>query len=410
MAIVIPSKHIYDMQNPKVRKNVIEKIEINSNEITPNNEYNTIVYSGAFSKGFYEEESVSKGSKKSISSSVGLITFFDTDAGYLKTSPIYFDFSIKLNLSSKNSYIRELFYGLDENQNPNIKTTINCIEKTTGVSWFVPQVLNKGNMSWDFSKFDENNISYSTTQSKIATFNKIDLLNSWTYDGYYAGDVTVDLDLQDKTNISNPNIVTLNEKDDTYDISAKILCGYKSIFVGAGEHYDSTNMSGTIDKTFLGTQKEIIPEKIDIIINGNTIGIDLQEQVVKIYSENNENTKNVFSIDNNELIQNSSYSQTGENAIVKNYGKTLDEYAKGKETATLLCSISEYYNEQGELAISTKDQSLPMQFEIGNEVVPMIMNNKGEDVPMSKDKVFQVVGNEVYYDGAVWQKITLLQK
>ena len=44
MAILIPSKNIYDKQNPKVRDNVIERIEVGAVEVVPDNEYETPVY------------------------------------------------------------------------------------------------------------------------------------------------------------------------------------------------------------------------------------------------------------------------------------------------------------------------------------------------------------------------------
>ena len=44
MAIIIPSKNIYEKQNPKVRDNVIERIEVGAVEVVPNNEYGAVVY------------------------------------------------------------------------------------------------------------------------------------------------------------------------------------------------------------------------------------------------------------------------------------------------------------------------------------------------------------------------------
>ena len=44
MAIVIPSKHIYDKDNNKIRDNKIDRIEVGAVEVVPNNEYETPVY------------------------------------------------------------------------------------------------------------------------------------------------------------------------------------------------------------------------------------------------------------------------------------------------------------------------------------------------------------------------------
>lgn len=92
----------------------------------------------------------------------------------------------------------------------------------------------------------------------------------------------------------------------------------------------------------------------------------------------------------------------------------LKEYKDGKETATLLCSISDYYDTNGNKTIST-ETSDKMCFDIGDEVVPYVKSANGSDVPMSlkKDgtaKEFEVIGTRIYYDGAVWQELTLLEK
>ena len=88
----------------------------------------------------------------------------------------------------------------------------------------------------------------------------------------------------------------------------------------------------------------------------------------------------------------------------------LNEYAKGKETATLLCSISDYYDESGEKVIDTKTNR--MSFRLHDEVIPYVYGADGKDKPMSKNqdgsaKVFEVVGSNIIYDGAVWQELTL---
>ena len=65
--------------------------------------------------------------------------------------------------------------------------------------------------------------------------------------------------------------------------------------------------------------------------------------------------------------------------------------------------------------ISTTNENLPMSFRLHDEVIPMIYGANGEDVPMSRKqdgspKVFEVVGSNIIYDGAVWQELTLQEK
>ena len=122
-------------------------------------------------------------------------------------------------------------------------------------------------------------------------------------------------------------------------------------------------------------------------------------------------TKEQFEIQGNELMQTTNYivEESSQNAIVSTFQKTLEDYKNGKETAELLCSISDYYDENGEIKVSKDTKEFPMIIPLFSVVKPMVLNNNGEDIEMSKGKQFQVVGSEVFYDGAVWQKLTLLE-
>jgi hypothetical protein len=110
-------------------------------------------------------------------------------------------------------------------------------------------------------------------------------------------------------------------------------------------------------------------------------------------------------IPSNELVQsgNSSLDKYAEDIIL--------EYAHGKETAKVRCSIGEYADENGNLVISTKTSD-KMLFDHYDKVVPMVRNGEGIDLAMSYTadglaKVFEVVGIRVFFDGAVWQELTL---
>jgi hypothetical protein len=83
----------------------------------------------------------------------------------------------------------------------------------------------------------------------------------------------------------------------------------------------------------------------------------------------------------------------------------------------ILCSISDYYDQNGNKVIDTNDTTPnpKMLFEEFDLVIPYIFNAKGKDEPMSVDKqnvakTFVVVGVEPFYDGAVWQRLYLLEK
>ncbi len=90
--------------------------------------------------------------------------------------------------------------------------------------------------------------------------------------------------------------------------------------------------------------------------------------------------------------------------------KVVGEWQRGKESSKMLCSISDYYNENGEKIIDIKSEK--MSFNIGENVIPMVFGENRIDRPMSKNadgsaKVFRVCGIKFIYDGAVWQELTL---
>lgn len=121
------------------------------------------------------------------------------------------------------------------------------------------------------------------------------------------------------------------------------------------------------------------------------------------------NGKNIFSIEENELINILSTD------ILNTFNNIILEWKEGKELATLKCSIGEYYNEDGTLAISTKQNDLPMLFDIGDLVIPYIAVANGKTEPLSikldgTPKVFKVTQIRPYFDGAFWQEITLQEQ
>ena len=214
---------------------------------------------------------------------------------------------------------------------------------------------------------------------------------------------------------------------------------------------------------------EFKPTRIDFTFKGKTITLNLTATNEII---GDKNSKNVFSIEQNELIR--TYNDL--------FSEIYNKYKNGKETATIRCSISDYYEHfnatvGGELSsssdlssyelfyenvklkeddileidgkrfivvgaeegcatifgktaeleelsgkkyivkiirISVDNSTNKMTFGIGDEVIPMVYVGVGENKPMSltsegQAKVFKVVGVKTYYDGAVWQELSLIE-
>ena len=91
--------------------------------------------------------------------------------------------------------------------------------------------------------------------------------------------------------------------------------------------------------------------------------------------------------------------------------KIIKDWQNGKETATIRVSINNYYDTDGNIALSITDESKPMLFKNGDMVIPYVATPNG-DRPMSSNpdgtpKEFLVTGVTLISDGAVWQELQL---
>jgi hypothetical protein len=109
--------------------------------------------------------------------------------------------------------------------------------------------------------------------------------------------------------------------------------------------------------------------------------LDVEKEGVEYFIDNIENTKETV------------YTTINSNTHIMR--TVLSNYKDGKETAKILCSLVD------DSVLTTHSR-----------VIPMVLDSNGNDVAMSKyldgsDKVFDVVGVSVIYDGAIWQELTL---
>lgn len=97
--------------------------------------------------------------------------------------------------------------------------------------------------------------------------------------------------------------------------------------------------------------------------------------------------------------------------------KIASEYKNGRETATIKCSVGNFYGDEYEIE-KTIDIDNAETASVGDTVVPYVRTGrKGGwqyDAPLSSDgegnaKSFDVVGVEHIFDGAIWQVLTLIE-
>lgn len=442
MEIVIPSKNIYEISNPKIRDNVIERIEVNAVEISPNNEYNTTVYN----KDFYETQDTVSNTLVDYEEAVALNAGGDTIRNIRCSCGLKYNLKyitipeILIPKVQKNKFISKIIDKDDEGNN-NIKISPVVEHKIyKGATSYEPSTN-----SFDFEGgtygIDEEEILYglknlnfqndvsdevsgfllitkpyevncthnfvsNENQLKVSSYFRVNSNNNWAPS-------IIEIDKYVNADLFESEIFVKEETIDGIDyyrISSIRLCVSASAVL-TSSIIESTNSVSSLIGYVPAPATKIVQNcgKVSLTIYGNTIGIDIADKTMYI---NGETQKKVHSIEGNELMQTSNYlKDSDENAIETMYGETRTQYQNGKETAVIRCSIGNYYDDLGNKVISIDEDSLPMTFSIGDIVKPMIYSVGGVDKPMSlyngKAKTFRVVGRKPYYNGAVWQELTL---
>ncbi len=394
LKIIIPPKNIFEINNQIVKSNVINRVEVKSYEITPKNDYDTVIFeenveliSKKYENWIYNEELYS------FQDITGYLT--ERQYAFIAFQPKYEEISVTIPKLKNNIYINEVFhsYKIDEithEKEDDIKFTIHSIKKTgTTYADYIDKEITPNDVH-----IPAENVK---SEQVVETLNpKLE----YSYTHIIAGSVanrtvTASINFDNTSNVDNPSYWF---DENNYYLTIKFFVGYKRLTLGGYDLY-STPRNFRVE----GEYEEFLPQQLDITIYGNTISINLND-VTKIVGDNN--STNLFSIERNELLQTTN-TYNGLNAIENNYANVINAYKNGKETATLLCSVDNYYDKDGNEVISIKNDK-PMLFKRHDIVIPYI----GKDKPMSTysdgtPKSFMVLKSHIYSKGVVWQELTI---
>lgn len=603
MAIVIPSKHIYDKDNNKIRDNKIDRVEVNATEITPDNKYETNVYNEKI-----KIENYSTYSEKNTSSEARGINeedawTFNYGVGIAKTqiTRMYCSGTIKIKKLKNNTLIEKILSKTDNEGNARIKYSSRCTKKTGTVSQneVLTETIHNANSiagiyvetSVTENTIENNNRTFTSEKSGEILPDTSIYEDTISFNQKYQAlgkefSVTSETTYPDNlTNLGSLD-VTYNEASDEYQFEYFLLCGigFDKLGYSKKEDFNTIGKPETIisksNISLSGETEFYFPDQVEITVYGNTIGIDLTDKTVYIPDESGNKP---FSIEGNELMQTSNYNTSKEfllkevdnyvlisptsyyvekstdktkyyhytsvhidgeknswetyvkykdtkygftktviipprqkthspaletigedtikiikvynkNSICSQFQDTLLEYSNGKETATILCDISDYYDTEGnkviykngisksnisftwdkfisaditqnyyrsfitltegkikqgdiiktingyiefeneanvgdkcwckiygkaedaenifEIGFATLERIEQMTFSMYDKVIPRVYGANGVDKPMSKykdgtPKKFKVLGTRIFYDGAVWQELTL---
>lgn len=417
MAIIIPSKKIYDISNSVVNKNVISAVEYQVVKHKKSQKKQAIYNNNTSTKwrGTFTDIVTSSSSPKLVSTSAFPVR--ETRSSIISGteycaiayfSPIYIGYNIHIDTQITNQHYIDVS---DLENNPiSLEFRFDVEKRIRNAETRI--TYNGSAYDWNvyITEDYETNAETQIPPPQIVSNPTIPLEGSviaksggavpmvgftlpWKYNKPTNTEYEAILDLGQTISL-NPTFDT-NEKGEVtgLNIKVQVLCG-AILIEGSG--------AGTSVYSFGTTVTEYRPNSASIIINGTTYEIVTEQETTVLQSGNVKGEK--VSVTGNGLVQNKDYAKSQAIDI-------LYDYENGKETAKVRCSIGEYYDNENGLAITPKTDS-KMTFEIGDKVVPMVRNSKGGDNALSYHsdgtaKVFNVVGEKYTYDGAVWQELTL---
>lgn len=414
MAIIIPSSRIYNKQKSVINNNIISRVEIRGKSVSPVIETDATLLSGSYGGDVfavgsfnnvptYRGDSTVASNKLStvIASSIyGINADVSFASVYLDRKVAYASINLRINRNQNNRYVSS--FSTENVFSYSVtgkKTTRNASAGVFGYWEKSLDSVSNGNIS---------NISYSSASEEISGLQiqeKIEVRKQTSTDVSLVREAYLYSVIEEK-----PVFTIREETDDYFSIRIeKIPIKFiYTVLQGATGSFHIT--SSSVAESYFGnipisgTETSFVGEKLEININGSRFGIELNETTSVFGSGNFP-----YTIEGSEIFQEeNTYNGKPLNTEITN--NLFSSYRNGKETATIRCSIGEYYDENGSLAVSANTER--MTFANGDIVVPMVFGAKGKDKPMSlkKDgtpKQFRVVGVRIFYDGAVWQEISL---
>jgi hypothetical protein len=364
MAIIIPSKNIYEIQSSRIRDNIITSVQVQEKQAT-----------------------ISVGKKS------------DMDRGYFSLT--------SEGVVGDNLYRRVLHkfsnYVLSETAGTNTYTyyleeTLEIIPVgEVNISTFQLDIFSRDGlyqMQWASVYLTGSKITrlQKNTVSSKAEFDAIDI-NAQTH-------TITTIATDNGYPVSNVILPTKYAIDTTLSTSKKIIIYYKTAYIHLLSNTPPASLPEEIPKD------GFIWFTISFSYQPNYTEISFP-QLTKTYGVDNK----VISLSSNELMQN--MTRQG-NVVPVAQALTipiLADYAVGVETAIIKCSVQQYYDTDSVLCVSPYDSGVKSIFEVGDIVIPYRFGATG-DTPISKypngdAKEYKVVGVNIIDDGAIWQKLTL---
>lgn len=395
--ILIPAKNIYRKNYEKLLDNVIQLVQVNAKN-KKETAYAENIYED-FVQGYYvSSEYIEKnGRQDSITKIVSVV--LASIQPFRKTIQVVVNKDINLSyISQPEDIVIELVTKVEKGR----VSASAYLEQGLVTNW--SDFILKEDLT--FTKESENLQSLSTLPTSETA--------EATFVGTPTGVKTTSTLPEEETSKTFSYI----EYNEYFTIQSSFFCGVKKYNLS----YATNALVFPSEFTMSGTYEFFEPYQIKIYIKGvlvKTEFIDATEMF------GNTTSKQSYVVDGNELLTQDNYftdysQEVFDTPLPERYKTILEEYKNGKKKLTLLCDINDYYyydatkpDKKGSIAISRNLTRLT--FKEYDEVIPMIKLANGDYVPIAKNEdgtpmVFVVLAIRVFYDGVVWQELTLQQK
>lgn len=431
--IYIPSKRIYNNENPKILKNKYSSYSIKTTSSSRSINVKTDVKTIEESENLSEIQDTPIKGYTGSDRLIGLCECEDYTWGVATGEGQQLYHVVSYSGIDSNFHSVSIFVPKKQNYNLNdvIKVYSGKNEEESGSKYDISVSITNKVYTTPFTIVHGWNVQESGTTGSYSNLRtgetieeaKTDLLYELTsfstnvvvpY-GNFPKTYTSTVEIENITKMYNSESYTVCEETDSgYNINIVFQTRIRTTSATAlknfvyGTKYDEATLKGQI--------VEKVPQKINVTIYG-----DVYEFVTDdIVYENTSDSTNVFNPDSNELFQDKT---TVGNEKIDEYmsGEIVSSWKNGKETAEITCSYNDYkeydivsQKSNGTNAISISDSTKPFQFDIGDVVCPQKATVSG-DKPISTfksgqytlPKLFAVTGKGVKYDGALWQNLSL---
>lgn len=467
MAIIIPSKNIYNVDNPKVRNNLVDNVNFKTKIISPQNEYEILVCSIERPYVLEELSVENYGNHSEVTAEAYSQAMMRYSAKYSSCKFYYLDFSFKLPIVKDNRYVSKIYNEENDEtdaQNQKKKISWSFIGRTSTTLATATSNYNRDNpITSQLSYGETTTTDFQNMELPKIGFNSV-------------GDDYIGISIKDNSSVN----YTVNEN--FYLINGRILSSIEYNILRGDQIVG--NLQSPVSAPINGKKVLIETKEIQISVYGDTIGISLEDATLhyggnkhplslsvseikqKTTATLNTESSAKFKIEDFDVLfdgvvtritplegnfveglwvkstpissspwssvlykdaygylslkTTTSIGQLNEEieCYTEEYSskyfseKVIDRYKNGKETAEILCGINDYFSDVGDKVISDTGETGKMTFEIGDIVIPQTLSANGVDAPLSRyengnPKQFEVVGAKFIYDGAVWQELTL---